>query len=129
MQLLQHHGETDSSLLAWLERKRNKFVAPDIHKYSRSWDCASSVRWPATSRQTRSSRSWLTRQQLDKSNREQVVLVVRHVDEELNVHEDFIKLHKHLLYFMFKLARVVGTKKITVEISGSSSAALDKLVS
>ncbi|XP_052268522.1 zinc finger MYM-type protein 1-like [Dreissena polymorpha] len=30
----------------------------------------------------------------DKSNREQVVLVFRHVDEDLNVHEDFVGFHQ-----------------------------------
>ncbi len=30
----------------------------------------------------------------DKSNREQVVVVFRHVDEDLNVHEDFVGFHQ-----------------------------------
>ena len=30
----------------------------------------------------------------DKSNREQVVLVFRHVDDDLNVHEDFVGFHQ-----------------------------------
>ncbi|XP_052253227.1 zinc finger MYM-type protein 1-like [Dreissena polymorpha] len=94
MQLLQHHGETDSSILAWLERKRDKFVAPDIQNEILQLMALRILRKVASDIKTNEFYTIMADETTDKSNREQVVVVFRHVDEDLNVHEDFVGFHQ-----------------------------------
>ncbi|XP_052249555.1 zinc finger MYM-type protein 1-like [Dreissena polymorpha] len=97
MQLLQHHGETDSSILAWLERKRDKFVAPDrsfVQNEILQLMALRILRKVASDIKTNEFYTIMADETTDKSNREQVVVVFRHVDEDLNVHEDFVGFHQ-----------------------------------
>ncbi|XP_053398113.1 zinc finger MYM-type protein 1-like [Mercenaria mercenaria] len=93
IQLLKLHGQADDSILTWLEKKTDKFTSGDIQNEILQIMALGILRRVAANIGTNRFYSIMVDEATDQSNREQVVLVLRHVDSDLNVHEDFIGLY------------------------------------
>ena len=81
MQLIHLRAEDDVELVRWLKRKHYKYTSPQIQNEMLDSLALGIFQDIASSIQT-----------ADISNREQLVICIRWVDEELVVHEDFIGL-------------------------------------
>lgn len=92
IQLLKLHGESDSSILAWLEKKKEKYTSTDIQNEMLLVMALKILRDVAAHIREDGFFSIMVDETTDQSNREQVVIVIRHVDSDLNVQEEFIGL-------------------------------------
>ncbi|XP_062585373.1 zinc finger MYM-type protein 1-like [Saccostrea cucullata] len=92
LQLLKLHGESDPSILKWLERKQDKFTSADIQNEMLQVMALKILRDVASNIRENGYFSIMVDETTDQSNREQVVIVIRHVDSNLDVHEEFIGL-------------------------------------
>eukprot|EP00105_Crassostrea_gigas_P017526 XP_011435339.1 PREDICTED: zinc finger MYM-type protein 1-like [Crassostrea gigas] len=92
IQLLKLHGESDSSILAWLEKKKEKYTSTDIQNEMLQVMALKILRDVAAHIRKDGFFSIMVDETTDQSNREQVVIVIRHVDSDLNVQEKFIGL-------------------------------------
>lgn len=94
-QLLILRGEDDVQLRKWIERKgERKYTSHEIQNEMLKVMALYILRDVATSIRNSSFYSILADETTDISNREQVVICLRWVDDDLDVHEDFIGLHK-----------------------------------
>ncbi|XP_052818330.1 zinc finger MYM-type protein 1-like [Mya arenaria] len=94
MQLLKLHGQADPTILSWIEKKSDKYTSPPIqNEIIQIMALGILTRKVAHSVLEDAFFTIMVDETTDVSNREQVVLVLRHVDSELNVQENFIGLY------------------------------------
>ena len=82
LQLLNVHGHSDPSILKWLKKKHDKFTSAEIQK---------EIGQVMALRILGEDGYFflMVEETTKQSNREQVVILLRHVDSELNVHESY----------------------------------------
>ena len=93
IQLLKLHGESDASILKWLEKKTDKYTSADMQNEILQVMALSILREVATNIRKDGFFTIMVDETTDESNREQMVIVLRHVDDHLNTHEEFIGLY------------------------------------
>lgn len=93
MQLLLLRAEDDPQILPWLERKTNKYTSPEIQNELLGIMAKAVVRDIAASIKQAKFYTLMADEVTDVSNKEQVAICLRSVDEGLEAHEDFIGLH------------------------------------
>ncbi len=92
-QLLLLRAIDDPSMLDWLQKKRNKYTSPEIQNELMMVMSHEILRMLANDIQQSLFYTIMVDEATDKSNKEQVVLVLRWVDKKLLVSEDFIGLY------------------------------------
>ena len=93
-QILKARGEDDSRIIEWLKRKNDKYTCGDTQNEMIQIMALSILRDIAQNIRNSVYYSIMADETTDLSNREQFVLVLRHVDEKLVAHEEFIGLNK-----------------------------------
>lgn len=93
IQLLKLQGESDTSILKWLEKKSEKYTCGDIQNEIIQIMALGILREVAGNIKKNGFFTIMADETADQSNREQVVIVLRHVDSELVVHEEFMGLY------------------------------------
>ena len=92
LQLLKTRGEDKPKLLKWMDKSQDKFTSPDIQNEILSIMAQSILQDIVSS----ISGKWFTimaDETTDLSNTEQMVLCLRYVDDDLEVHEEVIGLY------------------------------------
>lgn len=84
--------DVDGSLRQWMERKQNKYTSPMIQNEILQLLALSILRDVASNIQNKFF-TIMCDECTDSSNKEQLVICLRWVDEDLSVHEDFIGLY------------------------------------
>jgi len=92
-QLLLLRSEHDERLTAWLKQKTNRFDSPEIQNEMLEIMALNILRDIVKNIQLAEIFSILGDETGDISNTEQLVFCVRWVDDDLEVHEDFIGMH------------------------------------
>ena len=92
-QLLVLRGEDYSAMSKFLERQQLKYTSPEVQNELLSIMALQIFRNVAANIQTAVHYTVMVDETTDQSNKEQVVLVLRWVDEALDVHEEFIGLY------------------------------------
>ena len=92
MQLLQLRKDDVSDLDAWLCRSQDRFTSPMIQNEILEIMASTIVRKIAHNLSGHIF-SIMVDETTDISNTEQLVFCIRHVDDQLNTHEEFIGLH------------------------------------
>ena len=92
-QLLKLRCEDDPKLAEWMDKKSNKFLSPKIQNEMLQIMALQILRDIAKNIQSAEIYSILVDETADTSNKEQMVLCMRWVDENLIPHEEFIGLH------------------------------------
>ena len=92
-QLLVLRGEDYSAMSKFLERQQLKYTSPEVQNELLSIMALQILRNVAANIQTAVHYTVMVDETTDQSNKEQVVLVLRWVDEALDVHEEFIGLY------------------------------------
>lgn len=93
IQILKLHGEDDPTILKWMEKKTDKFTSSDIQNEMLQVMALGILRNVAENLRADTFFTIMADEATDQSNRQQVVIVLRHVDCDLNVHEEFIGLY------------------------------------
>ena len=94
IQLLTLRGEDDSRMLDWLKRKNEKYTCAEVQNEMLQIMALSILRDISQNIKNSVYYSIMADERTDVSNREQCVLVLRHVDDDLVAHKDFIRLYK-----------------------------------
>ena len=92
-QILVLRGEDYSAMSKFLERQQLKYTSPEVQNELLSIMALQILRNVAANIQTAVHYTVMVDETTDQSNKEQVVLVLRWVDEALDVHEEFIGLY------------------------------------
>lgn len=92
IQTLKFQSECDFRVSLWLERKGDKFTSPQIQ--SKMIKIMGLLRDVISSIQATPFITLMADETTDCTNKEQVVIVLRWVDEDLVVHEDFIGMYE-----------------------------------
>jgi hypothetical protein len=93
LQVLKLQGESDESILKWLERKTDKYTCGDVQNEMLQVMALGILRDIASNIQKNGFFTLMADETTDESNIEQVVIVLRHVDSDLAVHEEFIGMY------------------------------------
>ena len=93
-QLLTVRGEDDSRMLEWLKRKNEKYTCAEVQNEMLQIMALSMLRDISQNFRNSVYYPTIADETTDVSNREQCVLIIRHVDDDLVAHEDFIGLYK-----------------------------------
>ena len=91
MQLLQLHSTDNPNIVNWLQRKTNKYTSPEVQNEIIKVMALQVLRKIADL-QNSPFYTLMVDETTDVSNKEQVVLCLRWVDDKFNVHEEFIGL-------------------------------------
>ena len=94
MQLLKLRGEDDPRILNWIKKKSDKYTSPQIQNEIIKLFAFQVLREIATAIHTAPFFTIMVDETTDVSNREQVVICIRWVSKNFDVHEDFIGLYK-----------------------------------
>jgi hypothetical protein len=94
MQLYNLRGQDDPNLLDWLERKTNKYTSSEIQNEVLKDMGLEVLRNIASSLHTSQFYSIMADETADVSNKEQVVICIRWVDDDLEINEEFIGLYQ-----------------------------------
>ena len=93
LQLLKHHGETDSEVLQWLDRKSGKYLFPECQNELIKMMSLRVLRELMTKFKESPFVIIMIDETTDITNKEQVTFVLRTVDENFQVDEDFLGLY------------------------------------
>ena len=94
MQILHPRALDQPQLLAWLERKKDKYVSPQIQNEILGVMGTTVLREIAAAIQHAQYFALMADEVTDSSNKEQVVLCFRSVDEGFQCHEDVVGLYQ-----------------------------------
>ena len=94
MQLLRLRADDDPDLVAWLQRKQNKYTSHEIQNEILKTMAMSVSRDLASCLQSSPFLTLMMDETTDVSNTEQVVIVFRWVSDSLEVHEEFLGLYQ-----------------------------------
>ena len=92
IQLLKLRSEDDKQIVDWMKRKTDKYTAPDIQNEILKVMSHSILRQIANILQSAKFLTVLIDETTDISNKEQVVICFRWVDDKLMGHEEFVGL-------------------------------------
>ena len=92
VQMMKLHGEDDSKLVKWMKKKTNKTTSAEMQNKMLQVMALKILREIAENIRNSTFFSIMADETKDKSNYEQIVIVIRHVDEKLATHEEFIGL-------------------------------------
>ncbi len=92
MQLLKLRGEDDSRVFQWIKKKTDKYTSGDMQNEMIKVMALQVLPEVAISIHSASFVTLMVDETTDASNHEQVVLCIRWVDANFEVHEDFIGL-------------------------------------
>ena len=93
-QLLRLRGEDDSRIEQWLKKRTDKYTSSGIQNEILTVMAKKVLHGLTTSIQSAPFISIMIDETTDKANKEQVVICFRWVDNELDVHKDFIGLYE-----------------------------------
>ena len=93
-QLLKLRGEDDARIATWLEKKTDKYTAPDMQNEILKVMALQVLRQVVTSLHAAPFLTIMVDETTDISNKEQVVICFRWVDSKLVAHEEFIGLYQ-----------------------------------
>ena len=93
MQLVRLRAIDNPQFLTWIERKTNKYTSPQVQNELINVMAQSIVRNIASSIRKAKYFSIMADEVTDASNKEQVVICFRRVDDQLEAHEDFVGLY------------------------------------
>ncbi|XP_041374139.1 zinc finger MYM-type protein 1-like [Gigantopelta aegis] len=93
IQILKLYGQFDESILKWMERKTMKFTSVDMQNEILQIMALGILRQVAKNIRDDGFFTIMADETTDQSNREQVVIVLRHVDSDITVYEEFIGLY------------------------------------
>jgi len=93
-QLLKLRGEDDPKILEWISKKREKYTCGDIQNEILQMMSTTVSREIADDIRKSNFFTIMGDETADSSNREQLVIVLRHVDADLMTQEEFICLDK-----------------------------------
>ena len=94
MQLLKLRGRDDPRIEAWIQRKTDKYVSHDMQNELLKVMALSILRRIAGCISTSKFYCIMCDECTDTSNREQLVICIRWIDQQLQPQEDFIGLYK-----------------------------------
>ena len=94
IQLLKLRGNDDPKIEVWLQRKTDKYISHDIQNELLKVMALSILREIAANLSKSSFFSIMADECTDSSNKEQLVICIRWIDDHLDPHEDFIGLYK-----------------------------------
>ena len=94
LQLLKLRGEDDARIATWLEKKSDKYTAPDMQNEILKVMALEVLRQVVSSLHTAIFLTIMVDETTDISNKEQVVICFRWVDSKLEAHEEFFRLHQ-----------------------------------
>lgn len=94
MQLLRLRADDDPDLVAWLQRKQNRYTSHEIQNEILKIMAMSVLRNIASCLQSSPFLTLMMDETTDVSNTEQVVIVFRWVSDLLEVHEEFLGLYQ-----------------------------------
>ena len=86
-------GEDDPEFITWLNKKRFKYDCPEIQNEILNIMGQTIVRDLASKMRQSEYFAILADETTDKSNREQLVVCLRWIDQKLNINEDFVGLY------------------------------------
>ena len=92
-QLLKLRCDEDPLIVDWLQKKTSKFISADIQNEMLEIMALRVLREIAQNIQNALIYTIMADETADVSNKEQLVLCIRWVDDDLVVHEDFIGMH------------------------------------
>ncbi|XP_074641139.1 zinc finger MYM-type protein 1-like [Tubulanus polymorphus] len=93
IQLFKLRASDDSSMLRWLDKKRNKYVSHDSQNELINVLAMKVLRTIVSRIKESPFFSIMVDEATDNSNKEQMVIVLRWVASDLSVHEDFIGMY------------------------------------
>ena len=94
MQLLHLRAEDNPSIVEWLKRKNDTYTSKDIQNEMIQLMAHACLREIASELRSSSYLTVMADETTDSSNKEQLVIVFRHVDNELFAHEEFVGLYQ-----------------------------------
>ena len=94
LQLMKLRSEDDSRIVGWLERKTSKYTVPDMQNEILKTMALQVLRQVVESIQSAPFLTIMIDETTDVSNKEQVVVCFRWVDNNLEPHEEFIGLYQ-----------------------------------
>ena len=94
LQLMKLRGEDDSRIVGWLEKKTDKYTAPDMQNEILKTMGLHVLRQVVESIRSAPFLTLMIDETTDISNKEQVVVCFRWVDSNLEPHEEFIGLYQ-----------------------------------
>ena len=94
MQLLKLRGRDDPRIEAWIQRETDKYVSHDMQNELLKIMALSILRRIAGCISTSKFYCIMCDECMDTSNREQLVICIRWIDQQLQPQEDFISLYK-----------------------------------
>lgn len=92
-QLLNLRGEDDPNIKEWMTKKTDKYTSPDIQNEVLRLMALKVMREIASNLHKTPFYAIMADETADCSNREQFVVCLRWVGDDLQVHEDFVGLH------------------------------------
>ncbi len=119
IQLLKHHGEEDGQLLDWLQKKSNKYTSHDIQNSLIKIMALSVLRKITEKLHNSPFLTIMIDETTDINNREQVTVVIRRIDENLEVCEEFIGLYTVDTINASSLFSVINDTLIRLNVSMS----------
>ena len=93
IQLLKLQDKEDSDLLEWLQKKVSKYTSPDIQNDLIKLMAVHIMRNIAEKLQDSQFITIMVDETTDVTNQEQVTLVMRRIDENFDVYEEFLGLY------------------------------------
>lgn len=93
IQLLKHHGKEDRELLDWLQKKSNKYTSHEIQNSLIKTMALSVLRKIAEKLHNSPFLTIMIDETTDVTNQEQVTVVIRRIDENFEVFEEFMGLY------------------------------------
>ena len=94
IQLMKLRGQDDSRIASWLQKKTDKYTAPDMQNEIIKVMAMQTLRKIATLLQSAPFLSVMVDETTDVANQEQVVICFRWVDSKLEAHEEFVGLYQ-----------------------------------
>ena len=92
IQLMKLRGQDDSRIASWLQKKTDRYTAPDMQNKVLKVMALQVLRKIATSLQNAPFLSVMVDETTDVANQEQVVICFRWIDNKLEAHEEFVGL-------------------------------------
>jgi len=90
LQLMRLHGEEDTEVLEWLQRKSSKYLSPDMQNDLIKTMATHVLRHLSHKLQESPFISIMIDETTDVTNKEQVIIVFRSVKDEFEIDEDFV---------------------------------------
>ena len=121
VQLFYLKGEDDNSLRRWMAKKTNKYTSGAVQNEMLQVMSLKALREIAACLHNTPFYSIMADETTDISNRKQVVICIRWVNEQLEAHEEFIGLHQVELINAATITSVIKDALLRMNLSLSKS--------